>query len=251
MEAFKKSDLKQHDPIAARQMLEISQFTSNIFHIAGDKNVAADFLSRLQPTKQSQSNSSPSEDDAFDAFQPLIRPDDELVESETKTKTNLETSKKTAKIQTSIGIGQIDIAEMLSETVEIEPVNMKELAESQKACPETQAVLQSLHAKHNKFSTINHSGFEIVCELSASKPRPLVPKNLRSEYIKTLHSIGHPSINETYHRVSSNFYWNKTKKDVTDYVKSCHQCLSVKPSNQPKPHYRDMHPQDMMLPLTK
>ena len=46
-DAFKRPELKQNDQIAARQMLEISQFTDDIRHIAGVKNVMADFLSSL------------------------------------------------------------------------------------------------------------------------------------------------------------------------------------------------------------
>ena len=33
VDAFKRQDVKQNDPVAARQMLEVSQFTSNIQHI--------------------------------------------------------------------------------------------------------------------------------------------------------------------------------------------------------------------------
>ena len=49
VDGFKKPELKQNDPIAARQMLEIAQFTTDIRHISGIKNVTADFFSRYDP----------------------------------------------------------------------------------------------------------------------------------------------------------------------------------------------------------
>ena len=50
-DAFKRPELNQNDGIAARKLLEISQFTSNIHHIAGNQNVAADYLSRCETIK--------------------------------------------------------------------------------------------------------------------------------------------------------------------------------------------------------
>ena len=50
-DSFKKPELKLNDGIAARKLLEISQFTRNVYHIAGDKNLAADFLSRCDTIK--------------------------------------------------------------------------------------------------------------------------------------------------------------------------------------------------------
>ena len=75
-----------------------------------------------------------------------------------------------------------------------------------------------------------------MCELSAQKPRPIIPAELRDYYIKTLHSIGHPSIKETVHRLASNYFWNKLSSEVTKFVQQCHQCLSVKASMQKSPH---------------
>ena len=46
VDAMKRPQLQQNDPQATRQLLEISQFTSDVQHISGSKNVTADFLTR-------------------------------------------------------------------------------------------------------------------------------------------------------------------------------------------------------------
>ena len=63
---------------------------------------------------------------------------------------------------------------------------------------------------------------------------------MRQDIIKTLHSIGHPSINETVHRISSHYYWGKAKEEITTFVKQCHNCLSVKPNKQ-KNQMQELH----------
>ena len=48
--AFKNPQgFQLHDPVAQRALMEIGQFTKDIRHIAGHKNVGSDFLSRIPP----------------------------------------------------------------------------------------------------------------------------------------------------------------------------------------------------------
>ena len=100
----------------------------------------------------------------------------------------------------------------LTETVKIQHINLKELNSEQAKCPETKAALEGKHNRNLKFAKITFNEYSIVCEVSSAKPRPLVPKPLRNNYIQTLHSVGHPSIQETFYRVSSNYYWNKMSR---------------------------------------
>ena len=216
VDAFKKQDLKQNDQIATRYMLEISQFTSNIQHVSGSKNITADFLSRCDQRKEEKLDKN-----VYQVFHPL---------------NSQNSGVSTAQISTSIGVGQIDIAELVPENTEIQTVDIPKLQQEQQDCNETKAAIQGKHAKTSKFAVVQFDGKDIVCETSKLKPRPLVPASLRQEYIKTLHSIGHPSIMETVNRVSNNYFWNKLKEDVTTFVKKCHGCLSVKPNKQTKPH---------------
>ena len=48
--AFKNPQgFQLHDPVAQRALIEIGQFTKDIRHIAGQKNIGSDFLSRIPP----------------------------------------------------------------------------------------------------------------------------------------------------------------------------------------------------------
>ena len=225
-DAFKKPELKQNDGVAARKLLEISQFTSNVHHIAGNLNVAADFLSRCENTKPVVQPI--KTEDIYQPFYPLIE--------ETKVDKASNFDLKTAKIQTVLGVGSIAIKAIQSETIELQADDIKNIAEAQESCSETQAAKNNKHKNTAKFAEVDFSGVKVMCELSANKPRPILPEKLRSYFIKTLHSIGHPSIKETVHRVSSNYYWNKLSNEVTKFVQNCHQCLSVKSNANKNPH---------------
>ena len=134
-----------------------------------------------------------------------------------------------------IGEGTMEVSE-ITETVQLESVDVKKIKEAQESCTETNAAIKGNHHKNVSFQHITINGHKILCELSLKQPRPLIPTSLRHDIIQKLHSIGHPGEKETNYRVTNNFYWNKMKKDVEEYCKKCHQCLSVKPNKQKKPH---------------
>ena len=77
----------------------------------------------------------------------------------------------------------------------------------------------------------------MLCELSSAQPRPYLPLPLRVFVMKQLHdSLEHAGIKESKRRISSYYYWSNIKKDVEEYVQSCHGCQSVKPSKNKPPH---------------
>ena len=44
---------------------------------------------------------------------------------------------------------------------------------------------------------------------------------------------GHMGVNKTYDRILSHFYWPGVRKDVFEFLKSCHTCqLVVKPNQK-------------------
>ena len=244
-DAFKRPELKQNDQVAARQMLEISQFTTDIQHISGVKNVTADFLSRTKP----QPTPEITNEDVYQSFRPFINDTAETNvdvnfltdntnqnNAEVVNKKSRETYPVTAKIQTTIGEGTIQLVEELTETVQFDIEDIKAIATNQESCQETIAAKKGQHQKLASFASVKISGHDIYCEISGRKPRPLIPAIMRPNIIQTLHSIGHPSAKETLNRISSQYYWNKMQKSVNEYCVTCHQCLSVKPSKQQKPH---------------
>jgi len=49
---------------------------------------------------------------------------------------------------------------------------------------------------------------------------------------------GHLSVNKTYQKILTQFYWSSLKKDVSQYCRICHKCQMVDKPNQkiPKAH---------------
>ena len=64
--AFKSTNSVQFDPIATNQLNEISQWTSDVRHLAGQKNVVADFLSRPPAGQIGAAYRQPTELQRFD-----------------------------------------------------------------------------------------------------------------------------------------------------------------------------------------
>ena len=143
--------------------------------------------------------------------------------------------KKTAKIQTPLGVGDINIAELTTESVKIDTLDVEELALHQKEDVKTQNCLLN-KSKTAHFATINIDGHDIICEMSKRNPRAVIPEKMKNYVIKTLHSVGHPGIKESIHRIETIYYWDKMHTEISEYVKKCHQCLSTKPSHQAVPH---------------
>jgi len=61
------------------------------------------------------------------------------------------------------------------------------------------------------------------------KSLPVIPEQLRSTILHTCHdhaSSGHFGIDRTWTRLSSTYFWPNARDDVTNWVKSCPNCLS-------------------------
>ena len=67
----------------------------------------------------------------------------------------------------------------------------------------------------------------------------VLPQTLRHPIVEVAHSglAGHLGINKTYSRLLAEFFWPGMKKDVTNYVNSCHTYQVVGKSNEVIPRY--------------
>ena len=65
----------------------------------------------------------------------------------------------------------------------------------------------------------------------------VVPDKFRDTVLKIAHDeSGHLGVRKTYDRVLRGFFWPKLKRDVSNYVKTCHTCqLTGKPNQCVKP----------------
>ena len=66
----------------------------------------------------------------------------------------------------------------------------------------------------------------------------VVPVKLRELVLETSHSdvAGHMGVRKTYNRILRHFFWPRLKRDVSDFIKTCHTCqLTGKPNQAIKP----------------
>lgn len=65
----------------------------------------------------------------------------------------------------------------------------------------------------------------------------VVPSSVRKTVLELAHDglAGHQGIRRTYRKILEHYFWPGVKKDVIDYVKTCHVCQVVGKPNQPIP----------------
>ena len=111
------------------------------------------------------------------------------------------------------------------------------LFQAQQECEETNLLKQKKHPTSVYFEEIAIENYKILCEMSMSSPRPVLPKSLRKFVMKSLHNCGHTGIKESIRKISSHYYWNNMKTEITTYVQTCHGCQSVKNDKIKPPHF--------------
>ena len=108
--------------------------------------------------------------------------------------------------------------------------------EAQQECREVKAIEAGQHPTSVTFQPVEFDQVKLICETSFSRPRPVLPKQLRGFVLKNMHYCHH-GIKETTRLISSQYYWNDMKKEISNYVQTCHGCQSTKPSKLTPPHY--------------
>ena len=98
----------------------------------------------------------------------------------------------------------------------------------------TMAALEevALHTmNHVVVQEVDMSGHRIFCEVSdPANPRPLIPCSQRSLVCNLLHHMDHPGQKETARRITREYYWPGMRRDIGEFVKTCHPCQLAKQS---------------------
>ena len=206
--AFKNPQgFQLHDPVMQRALVEIGQFTKDVRHIAGLKNVGSDFLSRIPKEIM---GSAYEEDKSLSS---KIEP----------ANVDRETCAKTAEVMSLEGHKLI-------------AMSARVIFDAQKECREVALIEAGKHPTSLVFERVKINGTELLCETSQSQPRPFLPKPLRKFAMQQMH-FSHKGIKESVRVMSTHYYWTDMKTEITRYVQTCHGCQSVKASNATPPHY--------------
>ena len=76
--------------------------------------------------------------------------------------------------------------------------------------------------------SLQSSQTTLLCDVSKGAPRPVVPRVLREEVFRVLHSLAHPGIRATQRLIAARFVWPHLNTDVRNWTRSCLQCQQVK-----------------------
>ena len=185
----------RHAPREARHLSFISEFTTDIQHVSGSDNAAADALSRSLNTSdreggltQEPTGSSPSE-----TLQPTT------------------TAAISLFPQAAVPIGELI-------RIQLDDLELRDLLRDH----QPQLLLEEFHP--------DGLNGELFCDVSTGKPRPYVPKPLRKEIFEGLHSLAHPGIKATVKLVSDRYVWPAMNKDIRSGSRSCFPCQKAKVS---------------------
>ena len=111
-------------------------------------------------------------------------------------------------------------------------IDSKTLARDQKACVD----VQNMSKRNNTVNLVELGpGVKLLCEMTGTRARPLVPKQSRDLVIRMFHQLSHPGQKETLDKVKASYYWPTMGKDVSRYVQSCQPCQAVKPYKEIRP----------------
>jgi hypothetical protein len=99
------------------------------------------------------------------------------------------------------------------------------LAEAQASCTETQAAAASTSLQIKPFQV---GGKDLICDVSLSNPRPLVPVSFRRAAFYHIHSIVHPGIRATKRMISARYVWRGMAADIAGFCRDCQRCARGK-----------------------
>ena len=105
--------------------------------------------------------------------------------------------------------------------------------------PEVSNIKNGLKPRNTKFDYVLLEDKRILCEIKVIKPRPVIPKTLKTQILKTFHGLDHCGARELTRRVAENYYWVDIKEDCKTYRRYCHPCQSANPSRIITPPIRN------------
>jgi len=204
-------------PASARQgrhLAFVSEFTTDLRHIAGKSNVVADALSRpssVPPPVQATVQSSTLLKKPFDIF------------SEARTTKN--NSQQQLQPPATSEDDQPVIAALPVATT---PVDYTLMAHLQSTCPDVARMCDSTSLFI--VERVVEGDIKLLGDISTGCFRPLVPAELRLHVMESLHAVAHPGVRATVRLVSSKFCWPRLAAEVSQFARQCLFCQRGKVS---------------------
>ena len=137
---------------------------------------------------------------------------------------------KGADNQVADALSRINVSTL--SVIEVNGIDLEQMAAAQEEDQEIKHLLTSskLHrcSLAIKPVSLQSSQTTLLCDVSKGAPRPVVPRVLREEVFRVLHSLAHPGIRATQRLIAASFVWPHLNTDVRNWTRSCLKCQQVK-----------------------
>ena len=203
-------------PWSARQqrhLAYVAEFTSDLRHVPGKDNVAADALSRpcADPPRVVSSPVTP-----VTRLSPVLHPPASPNPVPTPAHVPDPVTAAAAVPTTPSPSPDLLAAPAFS---------LVEMALRQIVCPQVQRLR---HSASLRVVSLPVGDLQLLCDTSTGSPRPLVPSDLRQDVFAALHRIAHAGGRATRRLVSARYVWEGLSKDVLQWVRECLDCQRAK-----------------------
>jgi cleavage and polyadenylation specificity factor subunit 1 len=197
-----KMKSETQSPRQARQLSSISEYSTDIQHVAGKANVVADALSRIEVKPSTEIGGAGTvPGSASHPVQFLGQAPDNFDE---------------------------DAVQPLVCYAIHEGINYEALAQAQTESAEVQLYRTSCTGLRLKDVPFNNGSFSVLCDVSTGRTRPIVPEAWREAVFHAIHDLSHPGIETTKKLVSTKFVWHGLKKYIGQRAKQCLECQRSK-----------------------
>ena len=95
-----------------------------------------------------------------------------------------------------------------------------------------------------KLKEVNIGGCNLLCELSTSRPRPIVPPLWTKTIFEAILNISHSGHKPTTRAISARYVWPGLKLDVENMIRACHSCQASKIGRHTKTALNSFGPPD-------
>lgn len=120
------------------------------------------------------------------------------------------------------------LSRVVLDTIGAPWVDWVQFAQQQDEDPEVRELLGTETSLQLTKVSPDHAGPEILCDISQGRPRPVVPVSLRRTIFDMLHGLAHPGIRGSKELITSRFVWFRCKRDIAQWVRTCHACQRAK-----------------------
>lgn len=110
-----------------------------------------------------------------------------------------------------------------------QPPDLETLAHAQEVDQEMQDLVTNRSSSLDLQQVlVPGTSINLYCDVSMSRPRPYVPRELRRQIFNAIHSLSHPGVKTTTKQITDRYVWPNVRNDCRAWTKACNACQTSK-----------------------